>query len=61
MSASPSDPIVGYIAPEDAADGVMTPAQNWEPGYVFHGQPIPADYVPVRESDLASGNWHPTI
>jgi hypothetical protein len=53
--------IVGYIAPEDAADGVMTPVQNWEPGAVFHGQPIPADWTVVREKDLASGNWHPTI
>ncbi|QGJ92877.1 hypothetical protein SEA_PUREGLOBE5_116 [Arthrobacter phage Pureglobe5] len=54
-----ADPIVGYIAPEDAADGIMTPAKNWEPGYWLHGQPIPADYIPVRESDLV--HFTPTI
>lgn len=60
---APYDPerIVGYIDPEDAADGIMTPAQNWEPGYWLHGQPVPADWEVVREKDLHSGRWTVTI
>lgn len=53
--------IIGYIDPEDAADGVLTPVKNWSPGYVLHGTPLPTDAEVVRRKDLDSGRWTPTI
>lgn len=58
MAKDPEE-IIGYIDPEDPE--CLIPAKNWDPGYVFHGTPVPENYTPVREKDLNDDDWVVTI
>jgi hypothetical protein len=52
--------IEGYIDPEDPE--CLIPAKNWtEPNAVFHGQPVPESFIPVRWKDINDDNWQVTV
>ena len=61
MGSNQLDPerIEGYIDPEDPE--CLIPAKNWEPGYIFYGQPVPENFIPVRWKDITDENWQVTV